>query len=71
MKVFIINLKRSTDRKQKLQRHIDELFAADESLQKHLEFTFFEAVDAQKNEHLAFKEHFNDKGSKLIRGGIK
>ena len=69
MKIFIINLKRSSDRKEKLQRHIDALFAADESLRKHLKFGFFEAVDAQKGEHLAFSEHFNDKGSKLIRGG--
>ncbi len=48
---------------------VDALFAADESLRGRLEFSFFEAVDAQKGEHLAFSEHFNDKGSQLVRGG--
>lgn len=70
MKFFIINLKRSTQRKENLQKVIKDLFHQNPHLEKELKFHFFEAVDAKNNEHLAFKEYFNDFGSKLIRGAL-
>lgn len=58
IKVFIINLKRSKDRKIFMQSQIKKLFAYNTNLKNQLEFNFFEAVDDSKNEYLQFKSHF-------------
>ncbi|HHD0453533.1 TPA: glycosyltransferase family 25 protein [Campylobacter coli] len=58
MKVFIINLERSLDRKEHMQRQIQKLFKKNPSLKNKLEFIFFKAVDAKNKEHLEFKQHF-------------
>ncbi|EAI1055317.1 lipooligosaccharide biosynthesis glycosyltransferase [Campylobacter coli] len=58
MKVFIINLERSLDRKAHMQRQIQKLFEKNPSLKNKLEFIFFKAVDAKNKEHLKFKQHF-------------
>ncbi|EIN8284736.1 glycosyltransferase family 25 protein [Campylobacter coli] len=58
MKVFIINLERSLDRKEHMQRQIQKLFERNPRLENKLEFIFFKAVDAKNKEHLEFKQHF-------------
>ncbi|XAK02914.1 glycosyltransferase family 25 protein [Campylobacter coli] len=58
MKVFIINLERSLDRKEYMQRQIQKLFEKNPDLKNKLEFIFFKAVDAKNKEHLEFKQHF-------------
>ncbi len=58
MKVFIINLERSLDRKEHMQRQIQKLFEKNSRLENKLEFIFFKAVDAKYKEHLEFKQHF-------------
>ncbi|EAL4060491.1 lipooligosaccharide biosynthesis glycosyltransferase, partial [Campylobacter jejuni] len=46
MKVFIINLERSLDRKEHIQKQIQKLFEKNLSLKNKLEFIFFKAIDA-------------------------
>ncbi|NHG50114.1 glycosyltransferase family 25 protein [Campylobacter jejuni] len=58
MKVFIINLERSLDRKEYMQRQIQKLFEKNSDLKNKLEFIFFKAVDAKNKEHLEFKQYF-------------
>ncbi|EHW0429191.1 glycosyltransferase family 25 protein, partial [Campylobacter jejuni] len=58
MKVFIINLERSLDRKDHMQKQIQKLFEKNPTLKNKLEFIFFKAIDAKNKEHLEFKEHF-------------
>lgn len=58
MKVFIINLERSLDRKKHMQRQIQKLFEKNPDLKNKLEFIFFKAVDAKNKEYLDFKQHF-------------
>ncbi|EAK0442174.1 glycosyltransferase family 25 protein [Campylobacter lari] len=58
MKVFIINLEHSKDRKNFMQEQIQKLFACNPNLKNQLEFEFFKAIDGSKNEHLQFKSHF-------------
>ncbi|EAK3946191.1 glycosyltransferase family 25 protein, partial [Campylobacter jejuni] len=58
MKVFIINLERSLDRKKHMQKQIQKLFEINPSLKNKLEFIFFKAIDAKNKEHLEFKDHF-------------
>ncbi|HEG0272522.1 TPA: glycosyltransferase family 25 protein [Campylobacter coli] len=58
MKVFIINLERSLDRKEYMQRQNQKLFEKNPNLKNKLEFIFFKAVDAKNKEHLEFKQHF-------------
>lgn len=58
MKVFIINLERSLDRKEHIQKQIQKLFEKNLSLKNKLEFIFFKAIDAKNKEHLEFKDHF-------------
>lgn len=58
MKAFIINLERSLDRKEYMQKQIQKLFEKNPSLKNKLEFIFFKAVDAKNKEHLEFKQHF-------------
>ncbi|EAI3823123.1 glycosyltransferase family 25 protein [Campylobacter coli] len=58
MKVFIINLERSLDRKEYMQRQIQKLFEKNPRLENKLEFIFFKAVDAKNKEHLESKQHF-------------
>lgn len=45
MKIFIINLLRSTHRKESMKEQISKLFSENPSLKDRLEFIFFEAVD--------------------------
>lgn len=59
MKIFIINLERSVDRKKSMQKQIDTLFNENPALKEKLEFIFFKAIDARNDEHLEFKEHFS------------
>lgn len=58
MKVFIIHLERSLDRKEYMQGQIQRLFEKNSSLKNQLEFIFFKATDAKNKEHLEFKDHF-------------
>lgn len=58
MKVFIINLERSLDRKEHMQKQIQKLFLKNPNLKNKLEFIFFKAIDAKNKEHLEFKDHF-------------
>lgn len=58
VKVFIINLERSEDRKKFMQEQIQKLFTYNPNLKNQLEFKFFKAIDGSKNEHLQFKSHF-------------
>ncbi|EOV8885672.1 glycosyltransferase family 25 protein [Campylobacter coli] len=58
MKAFIINLERSLDRKEYMQKQIQKLFEKNPNLKNKLEFIFFKAVDAKNKEHLEFKQHF-------------
>ncbi|WP_270989162.1 glycosyltransferase family 25 protein [Campylobacter upsaliensis] len=53
MKVFIINLLRSTHRKKAMQKQISKLFSENSSLKDRLEFIFFEAVDGDGGEEFA------------------
>ncbi|EAK9939898.1 glycosyltransferase family 25 protein [Campylobacter lari] len=57
VKVFIINLERSEDRKNFMQEQIQKLFTCNPNLKDLLEFEFFRAIDGSKNEHLKFKSH--------------
>lgn len=58
MKAFIINLERSLDRKEYMQRQNQKLFEKNPSLKNKLEFIFFKAVNAKNKEYLEFKQHF-------------
>lgn len=58
MKVFIINLERSLDRKEHMKKQNQKLFEKNPSLKNKLEFIFFKAVDAKNKEYLEFKQHF-------------
>lgn len=58
MKAFIINLERSLDKKEYMQRQNQKLFEKNPSLKNKLEFIFFKAVDAKNKEYLEFKQHF-------------
>lgn len=62
MKIFIINLKRSVERKEHMQEQIIKLFEQNPYLKEKLEFEFFEAVDAKNNEHLNFQKYFSSFG---------
>ncbi|WP_038814461.1 glycosyltransferase family 25 protein [Campylobacter jejuni] len=66
MKVFIINLERSLDRKEHMQKQIQKLFEKNPSLKNKLEFVFFKAIDAKNKEHLEFKDHFSWWGSWIL-----
>lgn len=55
MRVFIINLKRSTQRKELMQNKIAALLKQHPNLKNELEFVFFEAVDATSGELSAFQ----------------
>lgn len=66
MKVFIINLERSLDRKEHIQKQIQKLFEKNLSLKNKLEFIFFKAIDARNKEHLEFKDHFPWWGSWVL-----
>ncbi|EAI4070225.1 glycosyltransferase family 25 protein [Campylobacter jejuni] len=66
MKVFIINLERSLDRKEYMQKQIQKLFEKNPSLKNKLEFIFFKAIDAKNKEHLEFKDHFPWWGSWVL-----
>ena len=71
MKIFIINLLRSTHRKESMKEQISKLFSENPSLKDHLEFIFFEAVDGDGGEefakfHPAWAKYLN--GRKLSPG---
>ncbi|MCR2100463.1 glycosyltransferase family 25 protein [Campylobacter upsaliensis] len=71
MKIFIINLLRSTHRKKATQKQISKLFSENPSLKDRLEFIFFEAVDGDGGEefakfHPAWAKYLN--GRKLSPG---
>ncbi|WP_251823941.1 glycosyltransferase family 25 protein [Campylobacter jejuni] len=66
MKVFIINLERSLDRKEHMQKQIQKLFEKNPSLKNKLEFIFFKAIDVKNKEHLEFKDHFPWWGSWVL-----
>lgn len=53
MKIFIINLLRSTHRKESMKEQISKLFSENPSLKDRLEFIFFEAVDGDGGEEFA------------------
>ncbi|TNB55993.1 glycosyltransferase family 25 protein [Campylobacter helveticus] len=71
MKVFIINLKRSTQRKRAMEEQIAKLLNEEKTLRDKLEFIFFEAVDGDGGEefakfHPAWAKYLN--GRKLSPG---
>lgn len=71
MKIFIINLLRSTHRKESMKEQISKLFSENPSLKDRLEFIFFEAVDGDGGEefakfHPAWAKYLN--GRKLSPG---
>lgn len=66
MKVFIINLECSSDRKEHMQKQIENFFEKNPSLKEKLEFIFFKAVDAKNKEHLEFKQHIPWWGSWIL-----
>lgn len=71
MKIFIINLLRSTHRKESIRKQISKLFSENPSLKDRLEFIFFEAVDGDGGEefakfHPAWAKYLN--GRKLSPG---
>ncbi|MFQ6341885.1 glycosyltransferase family 25 protein [Campylobacter sp. VTCC 70190] len=70
MKIFIINLERSKDRRQVMQERIDILFTKYPSLKDKLEFIFFQAVDGggDKQELEKFEKHFTPL-AKIYAGG--
>ncbi|ELZ7776194.1 glycosyltransferase family 25 protein [Campylobacter upsaliensis] len=53
MKIFIINLLRSTHRKESMKEQISKLLSENLSLKDRLEFIFFEAVDGDGGEEFA------------------
>jgi len=61
MKIFIINLKRSADRKIAMQNEIKKL-------SNNFEVIFFEAIDAKANQHSEFKNKHFSKLTKYMRG---
>lgn len=70
MRVFIINLARSADRKEAMQKRINELYLKDKTLKSKLSFEFFEAIDGKDEANLkAFDEYIDDKKANLLRGG--
>ncbi|HHY1436564.1 TPA: glycosyltransferase family 25 protein [Campylobacter jejuni] len=68
MKIFIINLERSQDRREKMEMEIQTLFDSHPYLKDKLEFIFFKAIDANKQEHERFNKHFTC-FSKFYAGG--
>ena len=50
IKVFVINLARSPERRKSMQKQL-------ESFAGELDFFFFKAIDGQQDEHLAFAQH--------------
>lgn len=66
MKVFVINLERSLDKKEHMQRQIQKLFEKNPNLKNKLEIIFFKAIDAKNKEHLEFKDHFPWWGSWVL-----
>ncbi|EFU2060077.1 glycosyltransferase family 25 protein [Campylobacter upsaliensis] len=65
MKIFIINLLRSTHRKKAMQKQISKLFSENSSLKDRLEFIFFEAVDGDGGEEFA---KFHPTWAKYLNG---
>ena len=61
MKIYIINLARSPDRKIAMQNEIQKL-------SNNFEVHFFNAIDAKANEHIPFKEKYFSKLTKYLRG---
>jgi len=61
MKLFVINLKRSTDRKDEISKQLLKI------PNDKFESLFFDAIDGSKNEHLTFEKHFS-KLAKFLRG---
>jgi len=61
MKIFIINLVRCKDR-------LHAMYNERLKLSSNFEFYVFDAIDAQKNEHIEFKEKYYSKYTKYIWG---
>lgn len=62
-KIFIINLKRSPERREFMQKQA-------ERWRSDLDFIFFEAVDAKNGEHLRFSKHFSNILGRMYKGRI-
>lgn len=52
MKIFIINLKRSLERKKLMQKQIERFFENYPNLKDEISFEFFEAIDAKIKENM-------------------
>ncbi|EIZ9324066.1 glycosyltransferase family 25 protein [Campylobacter upsaliensis] len=52
MKIFIINLKRSLERKKLMQKQIERFFENYPNLKDEINFEFFEAIDAKIKENM-------------------
>ncbi|MCL2040138.1 MAG: glycosyltransferase family 25 protein [Bacteroidetes bacterium] len=61
MKIYIVNLKRSTDRKDAIINEVAKL-------NNSFEFYLFNAIDAKENEHIPFKEKHFSNLAKYFRG---
>lgn len=69
MKVFIINLERSKDRKENMLKEIDKL-KGDKDFQNY-EFIFFKAIDSKSKEFAEFKKtHFNPYTCYMFHGRV-
>lgn len=64
MKIFIINLKRASERKVLMQRQFEKM---NYELKLQFEIIFFDAIDAKAGEHLAFKQ-YSERASIIFRG---
>lgn len=60
MRIFVINLKRAKERQENMQKQL-------QNIPQGFEVEFFSAIDAQKNEHLAFQQ-YSELKSFLFRG---
>jgi len=61
MKIFIINLERSTNRKIEMQNEMQKL-------NNNFEVIFFDAVDAKLNKHIFYKDKYFSKLTKYLIG---
>lgn len=68
IKAYIINLKRSQDRRHTMREKIATLLEAHPDLNHILEFEFFEAIDGRAGEHRRFEKHYSERLCLWLRG---
>ncbi|WP_394955081.1 glycosyltransferase family 25 protein [uncultured Helicobacter sp.] len=68
IKLYIINLKRSTDRYRSMREKITALLDSNPDLCEVLEFEFFEAIDGKAGEHKRFSDYYSKRLCLWLRG---